>query len=346
MRSKITLFVLTASAVCALAWLSLETSFFRSELPADNRHNNTDEAPGESSAVAQATARVLPRVVAAPKDCDLHLNFHGQPDDFVRVEYWQQRLTELFAAENLASLDSLAEPSPLRFCASLHFDVYSDNCPEQAGRAWCRPLPQSNSSANKDSLARLISESRAPASAAESAPLQTTKATDISVKPQFDIVLADTGLANTRNGVVFLQRTASVHVLKHEFGHALGLADEYPMHSELARQFCNGEFNFTANNLVITDKAWLTPQEMRVFQQSLPWYDFLQQPLGVQEPNGIWRLGSPDSGKVGLFKASTCEGTGRYAWKPVADTTWMEQHQIGNIPALYIQLIQNQLNGQ
>lgn len=262
------------------------------------------------------------RVLAESEHCDVALNFHGQEDDFLLAQYWHQRLAETLLPATVGSNSANQEISGLSFCGVLRHDLYTRNCEEQEGRAWCEPQVLSGENiATKNHLS----------------------SDNILSKPQIHIVLTDSGLANTRNGVVFIKRNASVQVLQHELGHALGLADEYAMHPDLARQFCNGEFNFTASNLVITHKQWFTPEEMREFEQTVPWADFIEQPLGAKDGHGVWRLGSSDTQKIGLFAAKTCAGTGRYAWKPVAEKTWMEQHEVGEIPPLYIRLIQQHL---
>lgn len=260
------------------------------------------------------------RVIAQPEHCDIQLNFHGQQDDFLLAQYWHQRLSETLVATDVvvdSSNNIDRPPTSLQFCAVLRQDLYTSECPDQLGRAWC--APQVVHGSTEEANSNTASES------------------------QIHVVLTNSGLANTRNGVIYIKRNASVQVLQHELGHALGLADEYTMHPELARQFCNGEFNFSASNLVVTRKQWFTPLEMREFKQALPWADFLEQPIGEQDNNGVWRLGSNDQDKVGLFAAKTCEGTGLYAWKPVAEKTWMEQHEIGEVPSLYLNLIRLQL---
>ncbi len=275
--------------------------------------------PASTVVSAPSSSMPAPRLIAQPEHCDIQLNFHGQEDDFLLAEYWHQRLRETLTPKH-ESPDALSSGNTaLQFCAVLRHDSYTSDCPEQLGRAWCEPTT------------------------AENHPASNLNAHTV---PQLHVVLTDSGLANTRNGVIYIKRNANVQVLQHELGHALGLADEYMMHPDLARQFCNGEFNFTASNLVITDKQWLTPDEMQKFERALPWAEFSEQPLATQDHNGVWRLGSSDNDKIGLFPAKTCEGTGLYAWKPVAEKTWMEQHEIGEIPPLYIQLIRQQLEPQ
>jgi hypothetical protein len=192
--------------------------------------------------------------------------------------------------------------------------IAMDGCSEDNGRAWC---PLLSAYTERDTADTAI----------------------------VDIVMTPSGLANTRNGVVFLHEQASALVLRHELGHALGFADEYSMHRELAAQFCAGEFNFRPLNIMVTKNDWLTNAEYKKLISQLPWQRHIEQELGVLQPSGIWRLGSQNKEKVGLFAAETCVGTGYYAWKPLAQKTFMQQHEIGAVPELYLQLIQQRLEG-
>lgn len=155
------------------------------------------------------------------------------------------------------------------------------------------------------------------------------------------IGVAPRGRANTRNGEVFVPTGASFSLFQHELGHALGLADEYPMRFELAEQFCSGQFNFMALNIVVTRGSYVTPAEYDQLKSSLPWRNALEQRIGVYLPErGRWLLGSPEPNGIGLYAADTCQGTEFQAWKPVAERTFMEQHEIGAVPPLYLELIE------
>lgn len=167
-------------------------------------------------------------------------------------------------------------------------------------------------------------------------------ATDITT---VTVVASGRGIANTRNGVVFVPEHASGLLLQHELGHALGLADEYPMRGTLAKAFCGGEFSFQPLNLVFTSSDVLSDAEKRKLHAQLPWQHYLDSPIATQQEDGQWRLGTEQKGDqhVGLFPAATCHATGVFAWKPVGDVTFMEHHELGAVPDLYLRLIVEQL---
>lgn len=148
------------------------------------------------------------------------------------------------------------------------------------------------------------------------------------------------GRANTRNGVVYINQNASADVFIHELAHAWGFGDEYRMHMSVREPFCDGQFSFTAKNLVVSESSLLTHVEYQNFISTLPWRDALTvDPAARVTIMGIdyWRLGSSAGDGIGLYPAATCEGTGVQAWKPLRNLTFMEQAEIGDIPALYLE---------
>jgi|GEM_PF-2878058 len=166
---------------------------------------------------------------------------------------------------------------------------------------------------------------------------------------QLHVVVGETGIANTLNGQVHISLDADADVLIHELGHTLGLADEYPMRYELAMQFCSGQFRFDPLNLKITQSDLINQQQYEDLKARLPWAEYLEQPIATKTELGgnvYWRLGSSDVSKPGLFPAATCDGTPYQAWKPVAERTFMEQHETGSVPELYLKLLQQSLSRQ
>ncbi|RTE87464.1 hypothetical protein [Aliidiomarina sp. B3213] len=154
------------------------------------------------------------------------------------------------------------------------------------------------------------------------------------------VYVTERGRANTRNGVVFINDSTSWHVFIHELAHAWGLADEYRMHISVREPFCEGQFSFTAKNLVVSDSSLLTDSEYQNFLSTLPW----REELTVEAASRVrimgidyWRLGSSSGDGIGLYPAATCEGTGVQAWKPLRAMTFMEQAEIGKIPTLYLE---------
>lgn len=159
--------------------------------------------------------------------------------------------------------------------------------------------------------------------------------------------VTDHGIANARGSQLYLPSDADFDVVVHELAHWFGMADEYPMSADLASLFCGGRYDFEAQNLVITESQRLSEAEYLELRQRIPWRERIEQPIAKQGEDGRYKLGSADRAKAGLFPARTCEhAAGYFAWKPVARTTFMEQHEVGDIPPLYIELMKNSLQAK
>lgn len=154
------------------------------------------------------------------------------------------------------------------------------------------------------------------------------------------VVVTARGDANTRNGIVYINEHAHWRVLLHELGHALGLADEYPMTHELAQRFCTGQYNFHARNIILAEPKLYSQQSLHGLSEQIPWQHALTteiaQPVRIQA-GGYFRLGSNEPQQVGLFPASTCERAQAQAWKPFARQTFMEYHHAQYVPNLYLE---------
>ncbi len=156
------------------------------------------------------------------------------------------------------------------------------------------------------------------------------------------IIFAEAGRSYTRPTVMVLGQSADDDVIKHEWAHWLGFADEYAMRMPYAGDFCLGRYATEPVNIVVTEKQRMTSDELRALWNRLPWREHvsdwrtLARPLGADQ----WQLGSSnDLERVGLYAAQTCEAVaGRFAWKPVAQETLMERHQSGVWPDLYQRL--------
>ncbi|MCC5855902.1 MAG: hypothetical protein JJU10_09555 [Idiomarina sp.] len=157
-----------------------------------------------------------------------------------------------------------------------------------------------------------------------------------------NVIVARQGQANTRNRIVYMSESSSWRILFHEMGHALDLADEYPMAGDIAQRFCAGEFRFRALNVVKSRQDLLSQAEFERFEANLPWLGALTRPIGTpMNINGAtyWRLGTSEPGGIGLYPAATCERTNYQAWRPVDYTTFMERAETGAVPELYIDLM-------
>ena len=148
---------------------------------------------------------------------------------------------------------------------------------------------------------------------------------NIAKKRQFShaVVVAKQGKANVQNGVMFLDIGDTYSVFVHELAHFAGFADEYPIARSMARKICDIQriSDFSPPNLVIDSPHYYAP----VVTVSR-WAKI--------DPNTI------------VAKAKTCEGVSKNSYKPSRRITFMEHHDTGAIPPLYLVLWQQQLEKQ
>ena len=129
------------------------------------------------------------------------------------------------------------------------------------------------------------------------------------------IVIGKQGKANVHNGLMYLDLQDDYDVLVHELAHFAGFVDEYPLAPELAALHCK---DARAANLVFAETK---PQ-----WQQTHWREY--------------RADSID----GIGLARTCDGSGLQAYKPVSRLTFMEYHELSDIPEIYLQIWRDQLN--
>lgn len=157
--------------------------------------------------------------------------------------------------------------------------------------------------------------------------------------------------AYAKAGDIYLPAAASVDLLAHELAHIAGLADEYAMRTELATPFCEGRYRHPSLNVVVTQRQIMTSVELQQLWQRLPWRSAVAdwRLLGTrvsQQGESYWRLGSSAATSVGLFAVATCTEVGKFAWRPVPQTTAMQHFDVPHWPALYLQLMQRYLAEQ
>ncbi|MGQ4276245.1 hypothetical protein ACQ5ES_04240 [Pseudidiomarina sp. E22-M8] len=149
-------------------------------------------------------------------------------------------------------------------------------------------------------------------------------------------------IASATHWQMVMPTSASVDLLAHEAGHWLGFADEYAMSTTLAVDYCNGRYQHPSVNVVTTTTNHVTSAELQALWQRLPWRDAVKdwRELAQQDGKGVWRLGSDNSVKVGLFASNTCAAVANvYSWKPVARMTAMEYHDVNVWPPIYLELL-------
>ncbi|NMH58558.1 sel1 repeat family protein [Alteromonas ponticola] len=129
------------------------------------------------------------------------------------------------------------------------------------------------------------------------------------------VILHQSGKANVNNGVMFLDLTDTYDVFVHELAHFAGFIDEYPLSNGMANRYCNRQ---EAPNLIFDGELTYSPVETLSRWQQQP--DF----------TGVWL-------------AKTCENAQVKAYKPSNEVTFLEHHDSGKIPPIYLTLWQQQL---
>lgn len=145
------------------------------------------------------------------------------------------------------------------------------------------------------------------------------------VAKRFDIthavIFSAQGKANVRNGVMFLDITDAYSVFVHELAHFAGFVDEYPLSSRAASRLCLADNieNFTPPNLVVDG-------------------EITYQPYATV---GNWLAKSNAS--LVIAPSKTCDAIGAKSYKPSDLITFMEHHDTGRIPPIYLTLWEQQL---
>jgi len=137
------------------------------------------------------------------------------------------------------------------------------------------------------------------------------------------IVVAEQGKANVQNGVMYLDISDAYSVFVHELAHFSGFADEYPMGKGMAKKLCdeNGIGDFLPPNLIVDTDYWYAPHTT-----VSNWLEI--------DPSTI------------IARAKTCAVLGVNSYKPSRRITFMEHHDSGVIPPLYLVLWEQQLKKQ
>lgn len=137
------------------------------------------------------------------------------------------------------------------------------------------------------------------------------------------IVFAEQGKANVQNGVMYLDISDAYSVFVHELAHFAGFADEYPVGRRMARRLCDDTLieDFMPPNVIVDSEYWYAPHKT------------VNNWLNI-DPSTI------------IAPAKTCALVGKKSYKPSRRITFMEHHDSGVIPPLYLVLWEQQLNNQ
>lgn len=127
------------------------------------------------------------------------------------------------------------------------------------------------------------------------------------------VVVAEKGKANVHNGIMYLDLDDTYQVFVHELAHFVGFVDEYPLDQQLAQSHCAKK---SAPNLLIGSS---------IDDVDIQQWAYLNQ-AGVL-----------------LSPSRTCDNTSQKAFKPVKDITFLEYHDVENIPKVYLEIWRHQL---
>lgn len=138
------------------------------------------------------------------------------------------------------------------------------------------------------------------------------------------IVVSEQGKANVQNGVMYLDISDAYSVMVHELAHFAGFIDEYALSRNAARRYCTKEGlnTFAPPNLTMDGAIAYYPQNTVNRWETKAKEKFLPLRVGT---------------------AKTCGAINVTSYKPSRVITFMEHHDSGVIPDLYLSLWQGQL---
>lgn len=151
------------------------------------------------------------------------------------------------------------------------------------------------------------------------------------------VLFLDEGKGYVQNGVMYLDEADAYTVFVHELAHFVGFVDEYSVPSTLASQYC---FNSSAPNLLVSESKELQNEEIY-----LQWQIYNQR-LRVEEgrSTGSENATNDDDSNTKIYKydsvdlspSLTCASLGKNSYKPSSKFTFMQYHDSGYIPSLYL----------
>ena len=139
------------------------------------------------------------------------------------------------------------------------------------------------------------------------------------------VIFAEEGKANVDNGVMYLDRADVYSVFVHELAHFAGFVDEYALGRELANYHCSQ--NQAPNLLLLGDIAY------KPFARANTWQQIIRDS----------KIGIESDKRVEIGRSKTCTNAGLKSYKPSNRMTFLEFHDVGYIPQVYLALWQNAL---
>jgi TPR repeat protein len=174
------------------------------------------------------------------------------------------------------------------------------------------------------------------------------------------VVFAEQGKANVNNGVMYLDQSDTYAVFVHELAHFAGFVDEYALPPELANYHCNknqapnlllgkevviesreDESNGadTADTMEENDEA--SVEQASVEKESVtrlvyePEQRFATWATALEAHNNLQLLESNNPILHRISPSNTCKNTDVKSYKPSHQMTFLEYHDLRNIPRVY-----------
>ncbi len=146
------------------------------------------------------------------------------------------------------------------------------------------------------------------------------------------IVFSEQGKANVNNGVMYLDQSDTYSVFVHELAHFAGFVDEYALPEALANYHCGKN---VAPNLILKtirdekEDAPLTESRYQPASRATIW----EKALNAH--NQLQTLESNNPVLHHIARSRTCKNTEFESFKPTQQMTFLEYHDVPNIPRVY-----------
>jgi len=146
------------------------------------------------------------------------------------------------------------------------------------------------------------------------------------------VIFAEQGKANVNNGVMYLDQSDTYSVFVHELAHFSGFVDEYALPKELANYHCGKNI---APNLLL--KASADPLEDAGTESARyePSKRAESWKRALDAHNELQTLESNNPVLHHIARSRTCKNTEFESFKPTQQMTFMEYHDVPNIPKVY-----------
>lgn len=147
------------------------------------------------------------------------------------------------------------------------------------------------------------------------------------------VVFAEQGKANVNNGVMFLDQSDTYSVFVHELAHFAGFVDEYALPESLADYHCSK--NVAPNLLLSALPEAIQIENETINSRYLPLDRANNWKTALDAHNQLQVLESNSPVLHHIARSRTCKNTQYESFKPTQQMTFLEYHDVPNIPRVY-----------